>query len=200
MVQKEWAESFRVTNPQPVGPLQERGSRMEEEDGFPDFFERILAADEELLTSLYRRYTPRLRSLVARVVGNDPVLSDDLVQETWTFALNGLGSFRGEASFGSWLMRICRNRSYTYLRRERSRREREGRYAGRSMVLPANYVDAILLDRMLWSLNDLQRKVIVAFVFEGYNQREIAASLNIPEGTSRSALSRARHQMRQSLK
>lgn len=54
----------------------------------------------------------------------------------------------------------------------------------------------ITLERELTSLNALELEVLLAYGFEGYRHNEIARSLQVPEGTCRPALSRARKRLR----
>src|SRR3990172_11497875 len=63
----------------------------------------VLRGDEAAFRALYRRHTPRLRRLVARLLGGGNADADDAVQEAWMRAVRALGEFRHDASFATWI-------------------------------------------------------------------------------------------------
>ena len=71
--------------------------------------DRVLAGDEPAFRELYGRHSPRLFQLVLRFVGGVEADAEDIVQDTWLKAVERLGGFRWEASFGSWLSAIGLN-------------------------------------------------------------------------------------------
>ena len=86
----------------------------------PDpILERLRAGDESAFRELVGKLHGPLRRLAASVVGSQAA-ADEVVQDTWTAALEGLEKFEGRASLKTWLFRICVNRA-------RSRRERDQR-------------------------------------------------------------------------
>jgi RNA polymerase sigma-70 factor (ECF subfamily) len=152
--------------------------------------------DEGAFRELYRRYTPRLLGFVARLMAGAAGEAEDVVQETWIRACEGLSRFRWNSSFGSWLHGIGLNVAREQLRRE----------AGSRVVLmdrfpdigapEGRYDDRIDLERAIRMLPDEQRIVLVLHDIEGMKHREIAARLGIPVGTSKSHLSRSRLTLR----
>ncbi len=86
----------------------------------PDpLLERLRSGDEAAFRELVGKLHGPLRRLAASVVGSQ-ASAEEVVQDTWAAALEGLGQFEGRASLKTWLFRICVNRA-------RSRREREQR-------------------------------------------------------------------------
>ena len=81
--------------------------------------ERLRAGDEAAFRELVGKLHGPLRRLAASVVGSQAA-AEEVVQDTWAAALEGLDQFEGRASLKTWLFRICVNRA-------RSRREREQR-------------------------------------------------------------------------
>ena len=154
---------------------------------------RFFDGDELAFRLLYRRHTPRLRVVVARLLGADTDV-DDVIQETWLAACRTLHSYRGESRFGTWLTTIGI------------------RTAGRRLSLAEPHAEAlppeleappaesdIDLDRALALLPDHQRAVIVLHDVEGFTHEEIAKHLGFATGTSKGTLSRARAAMRRLL-
>lgn len=159
----------------------------------------VLGGDESAFRLLYRRHTPRLYLLVLRFVGGSEADAEDVVQEAWLKASERLGTFRWEASFGSWLSAIGLNVAREMLRR-RSRREEqwteETEVAGPA---PRDRVDPLDLERAIRKLPDGYRTVLLLHDVEGYRHEEIAERLGISAGTSKSQLFHARRAMRASL-
>ncbi len=81
--------------------------------------ERLRAGDEAAFVELVARHDAPLRRL-ARSVLRDAALADEVVQDSWTAVIEGLDSFEGRSSLGTWIYRIVLNRA-------RTRREREAR-------------------------------------------------------------------------
>ena len=149
--------------------------------------------DHAAFERVYRRNAARIHSLARRMVGE--ASADDLTQEVFIRAWEKLGSFRGEAAFGTWLHRLAINhilsRRQTARRREEKQVDGEGvldRVAGRTDG-PALMVD---FERALAKLPEGARRVFVLHDVEGYKHEEIGDLLGITTGTSKSQLHRAR--------
>ncbi len=120
--------------------------------------------------------------------------AEDVVQETWIRAVEGLPGFRGEARLGTWLTGIGLNVARMHLRKL-------GRWRGfLEAVEPETPTPALSheermdLECVLAHLPDGQRAVLLLHDLEGYTHGEIGGMLGIAEGTSKSQLSAARKQ------
>ena len=159
---------------------------------------RFLDGDEQAFRALYRRHTPRLRMIVARLLGSRRDEVDDVVQETWLAGCRGIHRFNGNAQFSSWLTTIGIRAAY-------SRFSSNGGAAESfddSVLVAGESVDVatvVDLERALERLPDHQRVVVVLHDVEGFTHDEIAQQLGIASGTSKATLSRARHTLRQFL-
>ena len=121
---------------------------------------------------------------------NDRTLAEETVQETFIRAWRYWPTFRGESSRMTWLVTICRRVMIDLARRNRTHD-----------VLPDNVVDA-RDDFAATAVNDLirdlpvsQREVVVLCAVLGYDYESAAAMLDVPVGTVRSRLSRARESL-----
>ena len=133
---------------------------------------------------------------VAHALTRNNADAEDLVQETLLGAIRG--TFRGESSVRTWLVRILVNRA-AMLRRTRKRKpaqELSGDVAG-SATPQAAGVDAKLdLTAMLAELSEDHREVLILRELEGLSYEEIAEVLGVPRGTVESRLHRARQELR----
>lgn len=151
---------------------------------------------EDAFATLYRRHQPRLRAIVLRLTRGDPVLADDVLQETWVQAMRGLPRFRWEASLASWLTSIAVNRMRMRWRQRDTFHENAVELE--SVAAPAGVPSSDMVDVRcaIAQLPSGYRTVLVLYAVLGYTHREIAHRLDISEGTSKSQLSRARHALR----
>jgi RNA polymerase sigma-70 factor (ECF subfamily) len=152
--------------------------------------------DESAFRTLYRRHTPRLLMLVTRLLARGDQEAEDVVQEIWVHAFESLAQFQWNASFSTWLTGVGLNRV-----RDRIRRYARSRETGVEVLpdvarAPEPVDTRIDLDRMVARLPDDQRMVLVLHDVEGMKHREIAAFLDIPEGTSKTHLFNARKSLR----
>jgi RNA polymerase sigma-70 factor (ECF subfamily) len=155
--------------------------------------------DEQAFRELYRRHTPRLLGFVSRLLAGADTEDEDVVQETWIRACDRLGRFEWRSSFPTWLLGIGLN-----IVRDNLRRSNRGRMvpADRLVDPPersGNHETWIDLERAILMLPDDYRLVLVLHDVEGMKHREIAERLEIPIGTAKSQLFRARRMIRERL-
>lgn len=166
---------------------------------------------EELSRALVE-HGDRLYALALRVT-RDPDLAADALQEAFATALERAAGFRGESSLGTWLHRIVYNKAIDLLRKRRKEAalpDEESAFLGpeddrlsRSpswsrppdeILLGAEAVAA--LDRAVQELTPVQRMVFEMREVEGRTTEEVAEILDIPAGTVRVHLHRARLRLR----
>lgn len=166
-----------------------------------DAVDAALAAsgDAHAFERLYRRHVNRVHSLVRRMLDDD---TDEVTQEILVRAWQKLGTFRGEAAFGTWLHRLAVNlilnrRTARTRWRRLMQEEPEGGFdlPGRS-ASPAQGLD---FETAMTRLPPGARQVFVLHDVEGYRHEEIAGMLGISVGTSKSQLHYARMALRKTL-
>jgi RNA polymerase sigma-70 factor, ECF subfamily len=156
--------------------------------------------DAEAFERLYHRSASRIHSLARRMVGEE--VADDLTQEVFIRAWQKLGTFRGDASFGTWLHRLAVNLILS--RRATMRRRESHRVTGDTVLestaarsrMPGLKMD---LERAMAKLPDGAKQVFVLYDVEGYTHQEISGLMGISSGTSKSQLHRARMMLRKLL-
>jgi RNA polymerase sigma factor (sigma-70 family) len=151
--------------------------------------------DVDAFARLHRTHAERIHMLARRLVGSDA--ADEATQDVFVRAWTKLGSFRGDARFGTWLHRLAVN---ALLRRAQSTRRREQRDGKLVPELPAKgQGDPYLrldLEAALTAIDGALRQVVVLHDMEGYTHEEIASLLGIGVSASRMRLSRARMALR----
>ena len=167
-----------------------------------------LAGHTSAFGELIRRYQDRLYNAVSRVVDNGEDAAD-VVQDAFLNAYQSLNSFKGDSEFFTWLYRIAFNAAIS-LRRKRktvmSLNQGVGDKGPPEPVDPAEYTrPGAALERTeedgqlmaaLARMSTEHRVVLVLKELEGQKYEEIAAVLDVPIGTVRSRLHRARLELR----
>ena len=159
--------------------------------------ERARAGDRRAMEALYTAHSGRVYTVVRRLVGDDH-LAEDISQDAWVRAFEKLGSFRGEAAFGTWMHRLAVNTALNRLRRRGRRPDVEK--AAEPPPTPPDTDETVLNQRVLGQaldrLPDGYRQVLVMHDVEGMTHEEIAERLGVAIGTSKSQLHKARARMR----
>ena len=156
---------------------------------------------------LVERYQERIRNLIYSIF-HEPNIVDDLSQEVFIKAYEGLSQFRFQSSFYTWLYRIAVNKSRDELRKRKVRRwfslqtmlESSDRELGSKIVVePQDKELQELLAAGLKSLPEKYRIAIVLKDVDGLSYEEIAEIMECEIGTVKSRLSRARAMLRKVL-
>jgi len=163
---------------------------------------------------VFERHYETIYRLLVSFTG-DPSEAEDLLQECFLRAIRGIGRFRGEAELGTWLARIALNAFYDSRRHESVVRglsqDTAAGSSGERPELPGmmerEAPDETLIRRErqqlvasgLRSLRKRDREVIVLRDIEGRSYAEIAALLQLAEGTVASRLSRARRRLQRAV-
>jgi RNA polymerase sigma-70 factor (ECF subfamily) len=168
--------------------------------GATDHVARAVAGDVCAFEHLYRAHLPRVHSLVRRMTGGRD--ADELTQDVFVRVWQKLGSFRGDAAFGTWLHRLAVNVVIERFRSDATRRKRlnDGERVFEQLAAPVRSSDVSMdFDAALTKLPDGAREIFVLHDVEGYKHKEIAAMLEISTGTSKAQLHRARMMLRRHL-
>jgi len=159
------------------------------------------AGDVSAFERLYRGHLSRVHTLVRRMAaGRD---TDELTQDVFVRAWQKLGSFRGDAAFGTWLHRLAVNVVIERFRSEAQRRLRlhDGDEIFETIAAPQRSGDLSMdFEAALAKLPDGAREIFVLHDVEGYKHHEIGTLLEISTGTSKAQLHRARMMLRRHLR
>lgn len=158
--------------------------------------------------TLVDKYHDRVYRLAFRLLGNVQD-AEDVTQEVFTQVFLSLKSFKGKSSFYTWLFRITYNVSISQRRRRRpviSLQASQGADSAPELMVVSQEgspeenltreENKAMLEKALEKLSMEHRACLVFKEMEGMSYEEIAHSLDIPVGTVRSRLFRARLDLR----
>lgn len=164
-----------------------------------------VSGDTRAFDELVRRYQSPVRRFFLNQTLGDGQLSDDLAQDTFLKAYTHLGSFRGQASFQTWLMRIAYNVFYDYTRKEKLMVNSEQMPDGISAVERVAASNASLdtqhsslkmdLYAAFAQLKSDERTCITLQLIDGYDIAKISEIMQMKEGTVKSHLSRGKEKL-----
>jgi RNA polymerase sigma-70 factor (ECF subfamily) len=160
---------------------------------------RELAAWDELV----RRWNDRLLYYLRRLIDHEQD-SLNALQEVWLSAFRGIGTLRQGDRFAPWLYAIARRSAMNHFRSSYARREEA---AGDAIAEEADdefderlgFENAELVHFGLGQLGLAEREVLTLFFMEDLTTSEIAGLLEIPVGTVKSRLFKARGELRRVL-
>jgi RNA polymerase sigma-70 factor (ECF subfamily) len=176
--------------------------------------ERVLAGDASAYDLLQKKYRRIIAALIRRMVRNEDDV-DDLVQEAFIKAYNALGRFQFDYSFSAWLYRIASNTCIDFLRRKRfntvsinnpvKSSEDEQEYEIEDNTYIPDY-DVLheerrrALKEAVANLPENYRIIIKLRHEEEMEYAEISKKLDLPLGTVKAHLFRARKMLHSTLK
>jgi RNA polymerase sigma-70 factor (ECF subfamily) len=167
---------------------------------------RALEGDERAMRMLWARHAAHVDAVVRRLVG-DPDAAADVAQEVWIQIFRALPSWRGDSQFGTWAHRIAVNRTLNALRRLRRTERLESPLDDDASAAPTATVEpeaerallAASIEAAARQLAPGARQVFMLHDVEGWTHEEIATSLGITPGGSKSQLFKARARLRKLL-
>ncbi len=154
-----------------------------------------ISGNRRAFDELVRRYQSPVRRFFLHQTLGDSQLSDDLAQDTFLKAYTNIASFRGLASFQTWIMRIAYNVFYDYTRK-RQLAVSDWQLA-ESQQPTANSQQPLKMDlyAALALLKPDERTCITLQLIDGYDIAGIAKITGLKDGTVKSHLSRGKEKL-----
>ena len=144
---------------------------------------------------LYKKFARKMMGVCLRYADNQEE-AEDVLQNGFIAVFEHLGTFRGAGSFEGWVRKIMVNTALTNIRKNKKFKQNIA-LDNVEFMLPStshiteNFAANDLL-KIIQTLPPGYRTVFNLYAIEGYSHKEIADSLNISEGTSKSQYSRAK--------
>jgi RNA polymerase sigma-70 factor, ECF subfamily len=172
---------------------------------------------EPAFRELVRRYERPVFSLIFRMV-RDRELAEDLAQDTFIKVLNNIDRYRPEFKLSSWLFKIANNVTIDHLRKRQlatvsldgsPHAQTAAEAQATSLDVESRGESALeaiesrelgsAIEQAIGKLRPEYRSCILLRHVEGRSYEEIAATLDLPLGTVKTYIHRARHELREAL-
>ena len=109
----------------------------------------------------------------------------------------GIRSFKGLSSFGTWLYRIAYNEFYSHTRRHQEEHVEDISRMGEVSTAATDAIDASMtVQEALARLNDNERVAVTLFYIEDQPLKQVSKIMQMPEGSVKSLIHRAKAKMR----
>jgi RNA polymerase sigma-70 factor, ECF subfamily len=163
--------------------------------------QRLKAGDQEAWNMIIDMYSKKVYNMALNFAGNSDDAAD-ITQEVFLKVYNNIEKFKEERSFTSWLLRLSKNYCIDYWRKNKNymknleldeniRVEPEYETVTPEEAMLKKY-DAAFLRKKLLLLSPELRSLIIMRDIQSYSYQEIAEHLDIPLGTTKSRINRAR--------
>ena len=154
-----------------------------------------VSGNRRAFDELVRRYQSPVRRFFLSQTMGDEQLSDDLAQDTFIKAYTNITSFRGLASFKTWIMRIAYNVFYDYTRKRQIAVSDWQLAESQQPTAKSQQPIAMDLYAALALLKPDERTCITLQLIDGYDIAGIAKITQMKEGTVKSHLSRGKEKL-----
>jgi RNA polymerase sigma factor (sigma-70 family) len=163
---------------------------------------RCQLGERDAFDALIDRWHVPLWRFIRRMVGNDAV-AEDILQDVWLRVVRGLGRLEEPARLAPWLFSIARRSVMDQLRRqyaEPTSAELEDENLPPAEIAESTWEETELLQEALAELPPREREAVALFYLRELRINEMADVLEVPVGTIKSRLHRARGMLRSRLK
>lgn len=160
---------------------------------------RALEHDEDAWRVLVERYTSYMYTIAVRGFGIAQEDAREVVQDSFLKLFAALSGYRdrGPGSFRAWLRQIVVNSCLAHLRQRRSAEPLDETVMDPAQQDTLDRIErGFVLRQAVQRLDEHCRQVVTLFFFEGRSYKDIAALLEIPEGTVASRLARGLAKLR----
>jgi len=209
-----------TTGKEPLAEMSQQAVKnyQAREDDDADLVRRCQKGDIDAFEVLVERHQKKMINIAYRMLG-DYGDACDVVQESFLSAYRAVGKFRGEARFSTWLYGIVVNHTRNRLKQRAARSRHEVssiddpmESEDGSLLTEAHAQEESVIEQLdkkklekkvqvcISALDGEQREVLVLRDIQGFSYEEIGDILNLPKGTVKSRLFRARNALKHSLK
>lgn len=164
--------------------------------------------DGNAIEALIRGHQPALFAFMLRMSGR-PDVAEDMVQEAFVRVIRNIDRFDSRFRFSTWLFTIARRLYVNHMQKLRPASDSDavGLAGDLSSVAPGGHSERAeslenlrgVIEEALTFLNPLQREIVLLFHQQSWSITDIAAHLDMPEGTVKSHLHRARRRMQRAI-
>lgn len=155
------------------------------------------SGSRDALAQLVDLWTTKLHSRALQLT-QDQEASQEIIQDTWIDIARGLRSLKDPTRFGAWSARIVHHKAADWIKAQSKRRAIESNTTD-SSALPSHQPAHDQSDDIRIAIGHLDpklREIVYLFYMDSCTLEQVALVLNIPLGTAKTRLKRARSQLK----
>ena len=165
--------------------------------------EKVLAGDADAFGTVIKNTERLVAQIVYKMIGNSEDRKD-IVQDVYVKAYKSLSSFRSEAKLSTWIARIAYNTCLNYLEKKKllmvENIDFTEKLAGNTIAFALDQKESsIIVGAAIEKLPPILKTLITLYHNEDLSYAEIQQITNLPEGTIKSYLFRARKALKENL-
>jgi len=155
--------------------------------------------DSYAYSQLVKKYQSAIRQFLRRLTAGDHHIADDLAQEVFITLYKKLHTFRNDASLSTWLHKISYNQFLKLKQKAYQKYEQSDHEIDYTSLesLPSNQDKDILIEQLMKKISPDERTCLTLFVNAGMSHPEISELTQIPLGTVKSHITRAKQKLTQ---
>jgi RNA polymerase sigma factor (sigma-70 family) len=167
---------------------------LEHKQNLDELVEGCRAGNRKAQELVYRMLSSKMLGVCMRYA-KDRFEAEDILQVAFVKIFEKVKEFKGEGSFEGWVRRIMVNTSIEFYRKNARMYPMVDLDHAPEKAVDENQMSRMNMNDLMKAIQSLSpgyRMIFNMYAIEGYSHKEIAAELNISEGTSKSQLARAR--------
>lgn len=204
-LQSRHTRGLRMPDPTPATPLGQTANGADPAPDEQHLILKVLEGNRDAFRCLVERHMKGAYNVAFSLV-RDHHAAEDIAQEAFVRVHQSIGSFRGNAAFGTWLYRIVTNLSLNRIKQVQRRREREVSTSLEEQEASLEHPDAMPgtdmrehIERALHELPTMQRAVVILRHVDGLSTKQVSRILRCSEGTVKTHLFRGLEKMKRKL-
>lgn len=156
----------------------------------------VVSGNKEAYGQIVERYQNQIRYFLLNLTAGNSTLSYELAQETFVKAYLSLHTFLNKAKFSTWLTRIAYNLYYDYINEQCRTTGLDECYTLESNCRTDNSILKNDVHKALETLKPAERSIVTLYYLEEYTIKDICKITNMPSGTVKSHLHRAKEHLK----
>lgn len=159
-----------------------------------DIVKKAKNGETQALEELIHMYEIKLYKTASSILDCEDDIND-AVQQTIISVYKNIGKLKNDKSFGAWMFKILINKCKD-IWNQNSNREKKMIDLNDNQDIPSNEKeDYSFVNEALNKLTEEYKEVTILYYYDGFSVKEISKILNIPQGTIKTRLARARKKL-----
>jgi len=167
-----------------------------------ELIQGCIAEDRVSQRALFETYGKKFMAICKRYMRDD-MLAEDILMESFVKIYSNMKTFKGEGSFEGWMKRIVINTAINSINKKNRSLLKYAEEVEDKVTIEPTSIEKLSADELMLLVCELPvecRTVFNMLVIDGFTHKQISKHLNIPEGTSKWHMSKARVILQEKLK